>query len=132
MKVVDTTFIISLLRNDSRALEKAGELDEEGGAATTVVNVFEAAFGVYSSLTRTEERLEALGRVLSNLEILSLDCRAAIKAAEISATLEKRGVGLDPFDALVAAITLANGAESLVTRNTSHFQGIRGLRLEEH
>jgi predicted nucleic acid-binding protein len=45
-----------------------------------------------------------------------------MKAAEISGTLEREGAGIAPFDSLVAAICIVNGAESLVTRNKSRFK----------
>ena len=132
MKVVDTTFLISLLRNDGRTLEKAKELDDEGGTATTVINVFEVAYGVFRGMYAPSKRLKMFERVVSNLDVFTLNYDAAIKAAEISGTLDRRGMGIDPLDVLVAAITLVNGAESLVTRNVSHFERIRGLNVEEH
>lgn len=132
MKVVDTTFLISLLRNDGRTLEKAKELDDEGGAATTVINVFEVAYGVFRGMAKSSKRLKAFERVVSNLDVFDLSYNATMKAAEISGTLNRSGMGIDPLDALVAAITLVNGAESLVTRNVSHFERIRGLNVEEH
>jgi tRNA(fMet)-specific endonuclease VapC len=132
LKVVDTTFLISLLRNDGRTLEKAKELDDEGGAATTVINVFEVAYGVFRGIAEPSKRLKAFERVVSNLDVFPLDYNAAMRAAEISATLDRDGIGINPLDALVAAITLVNGAESLVTRNVSHFGRIRGLNVEEH
>jgi len=49
LKVVDTTFIIDLLRGNRAAGEKAEALDEAGGAATTAVNLFEITYGVYRS-----------------------------------------------------------------------------------
>lgn len=132
MKVVDTTFLISLLRNDPRTLEKARELDEEGGAATTVINVFEITYGVYRSMSDTGRRLEAVRRALLNLDVFPLDYRSAVRAAEIAGTLDREGMSIDPFDALVAGIALENGADRLVTRNVSHFERIRGLQVEEH
>lgn len=132
MKVVDSTFLISLLRNDERTLEKAKELDDEGGAATTVINVFEVAYGVFRGMSDPLRRLEAFERVVSNLDVFDLSYEAAMRAAEISGSLDRSGMGLDPLDSLVAAITLVNGAESLVTRNTSHFERIPGLNVEEH
>jgi len=132
LKVVDSTFLISLLRNDERTLEKAKELDDEGGAATTVINVFEVAYGVFRGMSDPLRRLEAFERVVSNLDVFDLSYEAAMRAAEISGSLDRSGMGLDPLDSLVAAITLVNGAESLVTRNTSHFERIPGLNVEEH
>jgi tRNA(fMet)-specific endonuclease VapC len=132
LKVVDTTFLVCLMRNDPRTTQKAVELDEAGGAATTVINVYEAMHGAYRSFTEQEKRLGALRRVIANLEILDLDYGAACKAAEISGTLEREGRGIDPFDSLIAGITLTCGAEALVTRNTDHFNRIKGLPVESH
>jgi predicted nucleic acid-binding protein len=52
-------------------------------------------------------------------------------AAKISGELERKGKGIDPFDSLVAAIALVNGADSLITRNVSHFK-VDGLKTETH
>jgi predicted nucleic acid-binding protein len=76
--------------------------------------------------------MDAFERVMSNLDVLPLDGGSALRAAKISGTLDKSGESIDPFDALIAGITLENGADSLVTRNTSHFQRIRGLKIEDH
>jgi predicted nucleic acid-binding protein len=73
-----------------------------------------------------------LERLLQNLDIFSLDYRAALMAAKISGELERKGIGIDPFDSLVAAIALVNGADSLITRNVSHFNRIDDLKTETH
>ena len=88
--------------------------------------------GAYRSFTEQEKRLGALRRVLANLEILDLGYAAVCRAAEISGTLEREGMGIDPFDSLIAGITLTCGAEALVTRNTDDFNRIKGLPLENH
>jgi len=111
---------------------KAEELDGEGGAATTVVNVFEASYGVYRAMSDPSRRMEALERVVANLEVLDLDIEAVMRAAEISGTLDREGRGIDPFDSLIAGITLTSGAEALVTRNASHFERVPGLKVVEH
>ncbi len=78
-----------------------------------------------------ERRLEESLRVFSNLDIFPLDFRSSIKAAEIAGTLDREGIGIDPFDALVASVAIANGAEAIVTRNVDHFERIQGLKVEE-
>ena len=132
MKVVDTTFLIDLLRGEAGAVEKAGELDEEGGAATTAVNVFELSYGVHRGVKDVERRLEEVKRVVSNLRVFPLDQKAAMRSAEIAGTLDREGRGIDPFDALIAGIVMAEGAECVVTKNVSHFERIPGLKVEEH
>lgn len=132
MKVVDTTFLICLLRGDPKTVEKARELDEEGGAATTAVNAFELGYGVYRIMRDVERRLEEAMRVLSNLEIFPLDLGAGLEAAEIAGTFDREGEGVDPFDALIAGVVRAKGAECVVTRNVAHFERIQDLKVEEH
>jgi predicted nucleic acid-binding protein len=132
LKIVDTTFIISLLRDDPATIEKAEELDNMGGAATTVINIYEAMHGVYRMKTKRRQRLTSLQRVITNLEIFDLTYEAATRAAQISGTLQNEGKQRDPFDCLIAGITLTNGAESIITRNTKHFTRIPQLVVEEH
>jgi len=132
LKLVDTTFIIGLLRGDPATVEKARQLDLEGGAASTAVNVFEVAYGVHRSMSDSERRRDQAHKVISNLEIFPLDSQAAYKAAEIAAGLDKRGMTVDPFDALVAGIALSNGVKTIVTRNTDHFERIPEIEVEEH
>ncbi len=132
LKFVDTTFIICLLRGDRRTIEKARELNGEGGAATTTVNVYEAAYGVHRSLKDNSRRLAELEKLMQNLDVFGLTYEAALKAAELSGDLGRRGLSLDPFDSMVAAIAIVNGADSLVTRNTRHFAKVKGLITETH
>lgn len=132
MKTLDTTFLIDLLRGEAGAVERAGELDEEGGAATTAVNVFELSYGVYGGVKDVERRLEDVKRVVSNLQVFPLDQRAAMKSAEIAGTLDREGRGIDPFDALIAGIVIVEGAECIVTKNVRHFERVPGLKVEKH
>lgn len=132
MKAVDTTFLIDLLRGEAGAVERAGELDEEGGAATTAVNVFELSYGVYRGVKDVERRLEEVKRLVSNLQVFPLEQRAAMKSAEIAGALDREGMGIDPFDALIAGIVMVEGAECVVTRNVTHFERVPGLKVEKH
>ncbi len=132
LKVVETTFLIYLLREDPETVEKARELDEEGGAATTAVNAFELGYGVYRGMRDVGMRLEEAMRVLSSLEIFPLDLGVSLEAAEIAENLDREGEGVDPFDALIVGVVRGKGVECIVTRNVAHLEGIPALRVEEH
>lgn len=131
MKVVDTTFLVGLLRGP-KTVERARELDEEGDAATTAINAFELGYGVHRGMREVGRRLEEAMRVLSNLEMFPLDLGAALEAVEIAGTIDREGEGVDPFDALIAGVVRAKGAECIVTRNTAHFERIPDPKIEEH
>ena len=130
MKVVDSTLLIGMMRGEADAVEGASELDEEGGVATTAVNVYEVAYGVRSKAKEPPRRIDTFEGLLSNLEVLPLDRLSALRAAEVSRALESRGEGIGAFDALVAGITLSSGAECLVTKNVTHFKRVKGLKVE--
>ena len=80
----------------------------------------------------TEGRMGQTQKVFSNLEIFPLDSRAALKAAEIAADLDRKGVTVDPFDVLVAGIAIVNGVRTIVTRNVAHFERIPEIDVEIH
>jgi len=82
LKIVDTPFIINLLRDDPRTVKKAEEFDKPGGAATTVINIYEAMHGVYRMKTRRKQRLTSLQRLITNLEIFDLTIEATTTRQE--------------------------------------------------
>ena len=48
MKLVDTTFLIDLSRNDRDAIKKAFDLDKYPAVFCTEISVYEVAMGVYA------------------------------------------------------------------------------------
>ena len=130
MRVVDSSFLIRLLRGHGDAVRKAEELDAAGGAATTVVSVFEVSYGVSRGLNDPVRRLGELRRLLGNLEVLPLSIEASLKASEICGVYVEAGRRIDPFDALVAGVAVTCGAEALVTRNVQVFDLVSSLKVE--
>ncbi len=133
MKAVDTTFLIDLLRGDSEAAVKARKLDEEGGAATTEINVFEIVYGIYSSQMGVQKtkmaRAEAL---LSRLEIFPLNHLSALTAAKILGKLTREGQMINVMDGLIAGILLAHRCKTIVTRNVKDFSRVPGILPERY
>lgn len=64
-----------------------------------------------------------------NSDVLPLTDDIVTRAAEIYATLRKRGALIDDADILIAATALVHGLV-LVTNNLSHFRRIEGLVTE--
>ena len=87
MKCLDTDLLVAILRGDAEAEEKMRQLDEDGRNATTSVNAFEIFYGAYKSKNRVTN-IEGTKRLLSRLDVLSLDVGAAEKAGNFFADLE--------------------------------------------
>jgi tRNA(fMet)-specific endonuclease VapC len=129
VRCLDTDLLIAILRGKPEAQNKVVELDEEDRAATTAVNVFEVFLGAHRSARKSENAKEA-SKLFERLEIIPLDFASSRKAGEISAKLIAKGETIDYRDAMIAGIAIENDL-ALVTRNLSHFERIKGLKLEK-
>ena len=129
MKLVDSLFLIRLLRGFPDAIKKAEEVDALGDAATTVINVFHLSYGI-KTMRDPVRRMEELKRVIANLEVLDLSVEATMKATEISKTYSNNNVSISPFNALIAGIALTSGVEALITRDKEAFRLVSGLKIE--
>jgi len=126
--VIDTDILIDLLRNVAIVVDSVSEMEGKGYLlATTIINAFELFHGAYKSKKR-EKNLASTKTLLKRLIILKMGLTSARNAGRMYAELEVEGRPIGLRDAMVGAITLTKGY-SLVTRNTEHFQKIRGLNL---
>ena len=64
------------------------------------------------------------------MDIVDFDSGAADAYGVIRADLERRGLPIGDLDMLLAAHALSEGL-IFVTHNTSEFQRVRGLQLED-
>lgn len=129
MVCLDTSFIIDLLRGRDNVLGIKNQIDSSSGQINVASpSVFELIAGAELSDRINDEKAK-VRRFLSSLNILNLDMESAILAGEIEASLIKRGEKIEVEDVMIAAIAMKN-KESLVTRNTKHFNKIEGLRIE--
>lgn len=76
------------------------------------------------------KNLAELSLLFSQYESLDFDDRSAEEYAKICADLERSGQSIANVDLMIAAIALAHGLD-FVTHNTSDFERIPGLRLED-
>ncbi len=67
---------------------------------------------------------------LDPFESFPFDDAAALQYARLRATLEAIGKPIGPYDLLIAAIALANGA-TLVSGNFAEFSRVPGLLIED-
>ena len=123
--LIDTDVLIDNLRSKSRLSEEI----IEAGVVTTVINLGELVYGAFKS-TDSKKALDLVDNFLIdlNIEIINLEKEIVYVFGKLKADLEKKGKRLDDFDLLIAATALVNGF-ILVTRNTKHFERIKGLKL---
>jgi len=131
MVVLDTDFMIGLLRENKSASEFMEKLERDGHSiCTTTINAFELFEGaLLSSKSKDKDTSEVEG-FLKSIGSLNFNEPASWKAAEISSDLMKKGEPLDFQDIAIASIAMVNG-EPIVTRNVKHFSRIKGLKIEK-
>jgi tRNA(fMet)-specific endonuclease VapC len=74
--------------------------------------------------------LTLIHELLRDLPVLPYDEECAWEFGRVRGRLLRQGVTVNAADAMIAAVALVHNL-TLVTHNTSHFQSIPGLRLED-
>ncbi len=129
--IADTSYFIDVMRGDARAISKAKELEANGiPIHLTSITVFELYVGIRLSNKSTEEK-SIVHSVISSTPALALDFESASEGGLIFSARKKEGKTIDPEDAMIAGIVKLNH-ETLLTRNTGHFSGIEGVRIESY
>lgn len=131
MTCIDSDVLIDFLRNDFVTVSfleslKTRTLDD-GELKITSVNSYEVLRG-FSRHTQHPKYVRAM-QFLSTFDVLEFDFQSSQKAAEIFEQLRLQGHMIDEGDILIAAICISRD-ESLLTRNTKHFERVPGLKLE--
>ncbi len=130
MIVLDTAFIVDLLRGRERALQMLYRLEEGGeSVCTTSINVLELYRGVFLS-ERVDENLRALIALLDQLLVLDLNEDAYEIFAALSVWLRSSGKPVGDLDEAIAAIALAYGGG--IVSQDQHFLRVPGLKVMEY
>ncbi len=127
--VLDTNIITPLLKGDEKirdrfriAILERNEIVIHGICYYEIKRGLLAA-NALSQLRRFED-------FVSKFELLLLDRKAFLdEAAEIYASLQKKGKPIGDADILIAA-TCRNPEYIIVTNNVKHFQGIEDIKVE--
>jgi len=68
--------------------------------------------------------------LLTDVDVISFDKECAHEFGRVRGALLQTGITVSPIDMQIAAVALVHN-HTVVTHNTSHFQCIPGLRLED-
>jgi tRNA(fMet)-specific endonuclease VapC len=128
--LLDTNIISHMMREPAgRATQKfaaVAAMDLTQGVVTSTVVLCELQFGLQR---RPNLRLSAaLDRILTGVEVLSLDIDVVPRYALLRAVLEENGTPIGPNDTLIAAHALTLGA-TLVSADPE-FARVPGLQVE--
>jgi len=128
---LDTDFIIDFLRNKKEAVDLADNFRNEM-IATTQINFFEILTGLYRKEALRIREEKSTMDFFNNLNVLDLDRNGTVKSAEIAGNLMLKGSMIEPNDCLIAGILLANGCNTIITRNIRHYSKIKGLKIQSY
>lgn len=128
--ILDTSFIIDLMKNKPDALIKAHQLEKSSTAIrTTTISVFELWQGVED--IHDDQKREQIETFLSSIGLLSLDLESAKIAGRIYSELERKGEMIEAEDCLIAGIAQYHH-DTVLTRNLKHFERIKSIRTETY
>jgi len=121
--IIDSDVLIEILDRKSEKGDQALKQTIESGEeiATTVISLHEVLYGLHKYGKPVKDLLL--------LPILSYTKKDAVLSSEIELEIEKKGKATYRTDAMIAAITINNGAK-LYTFNLKHFNALQDLGLK--
>jgi tRNA(fMet)-specific endonuclease VapC len=126
--LLDTNLCIRVLRDRPSEVRERFNLEADSLCISTVV-VTELLHGAARS-DRPEHHRAEVERFAARLEVLAFDDAAADHAADIRASLERKGKPIGGYDLLIAGHARSRGL-TVVTGNLSEFGRVDGLRCED-
>jgi tRNA(fMet)-specific endonuclease VapC len=126
--MLDTDLCIRVLRDRPAELRERFNREADGLCISTII-LMELLVAAEKSDRPIETRRD-VDRFTARLGILPFDDDAAAHAAEIRATLERRGQAIGGYDTLIAGHARSRGL-IVVTGNLREFGRVEGLRTED-
>lgn len=127
--LLDTDMCIYLLNDDPNVKARVAQEGIET-LAVAIPTVGELYFGAYNS-TRVEANVARVRVFLSPPapQVLLIDEPAADQFGHFKALLRREGRPIGDIDLLIAGVAMHHGL-TVVTNNTTHFNRLSGLTLE--
>lgn len=126
--LLDTNLCIRVLRDRPPELRALFNERAESLCISTIV-LTELLHGAAKS-ARPDHHRQEVERFAARLEVLAFDPEAADHAADIRATLERKGQVIGGYDLLIAGHARSRGL-IVVTGNLREFERVEGLRCED-
>lgn len=126
--MLDTNLCIRVLRDRPAAVRDRFNREADGLCISTIV-LTELLHGAAKS-AKTDHNRGEVERFAARLDVLPFDEAAADHAADIRASLERRGQIIGGYDLLIAGHARSRGL-IVVTGNLGEFGRVEGLRCED-
>lgn len=123
--ILDSTFLVDVLRGNSDVVELEANLDASGTAFVSAVTTMELFEGIHLADATDGERT-AVEELLTDVNDLPFDRECAMCAGRISAELTASGEPVHVTDVMIGATALVH-ERPVITRNVCHFERIEGL-----
>lgn len=125
--LLDANAVIAMLNDAGSVVAQRARQHKPRDVGMSSIVAHELYYGAFKS--QRVERNVALVDALQ-FEVVEFDHEDAREAGAIRALLATRGTPIGPYDILIAGQAKARGL-TLVTRNTSEFRRVKGLRVED-
>jgi tRNA(fMet)-specific endonuclease VapC len=126
--LLDTNLCIRVLRDRPAGLRERFNAEADGLCISSIV-LYELLTGAAKS-ARPQHHRHEVERFASRLAMLPFDAQGADHAADIRATLERRGLVIGAYDLLIAGHARSRGL-TVVTNNLHEFSRVDGLLCED-
>ena len=126
--MLDTNIYIRVLRDRPPSARPRFNAERDALCISTAT-LAKLLHGAAKSARPAEKRRE-VDRLASRLAVLPFDEDAAAHFGDIRADLERRGMGIGPYDLMVAGHARSRGL-IVVTGNLGEFARVDGLRCED-
>ena len=126
MFLLDTNTLIYYFKGEGNVADNLLRTPPNNIHIPSIV-IYELEVGIAKS-SSPHKRTQQLATLLSAVNVLPFGLEEAISAAQIRVSLEQDGKPIGPYDILIAATAMAQGA-TLVTHNRQEFERIDQLRI---
>lgn len=131
MKLLDTSAVVDIDRGDAE--DRVARLDEEGRHGISAVTLTELRLGVNKQYgTETDahrDAVSALERLCARFDLHEITRPVAVAAADIIATLQRRGEPLHDLHDVYIAATARTEQLPVLTANVHHFDRIDDVEV---
>ena len=125
---VDTNICIDLIKQHPLEVLQRFQKVKIQQLYIPTITVFELYYSIAKNNSHARN-LKALENFIAPLTVVGFSLEAAIKAANIRATLQKKGLTIGAYAIQIAAVTLVENI-TLLTNNMREFERVEGLSLE--